>query len=94
MNEDSFGEECPCCGNSWKVTHFGAKVWKDCLKCDDKAENLVGKASKNTKKCPVTAKYNGADWLRDVYGPWPQSYSLPVNKDADEDDVDWGDIPF
>ena len=99
---DKYGESCPCCGTKWKIASFGAKIWKDCLKCGDTAENLVAKASENTSsssKCPVNAKYHGADWLKDwaeeYHGPWSQSYSLPVNKDADEDDVDnFGDLPF
>ena len=40
---DNYGSKCPCCKEAWKVTTFGRKVWKDCLKCEDTAENIFKK---------------------------------------------------
>lgn len=37
------GDKCPVCDTKWKVTAFGTKVWKDCVKCNEKAEVLVNR---------------------------------------------------
>lgn len=82
---DTYEDRCPICRTKWKVTHFGVKVWKDCLTCGDKAENLIAKA----KEEAPSHKYEGADWLQQE--AWPQYYGMPVI----EEDDDWDDeIPF
>lgn len=37
---DTYPDACPNCGGPWKKTGFGQKVWLDCPKCNEKAEEL------------------------------------------------------
>lgn len=34
-------EVCPFCRNKWKITKYNKQVWKDCTKCNGKAEDLI-----------------------------------------------------
>ena len=33
-------DTCPRCGTPWHTSGFGASIWKDCLKCKRKAEDI------------------------------------------------------
>ncbi len=96
---DNYGKSCPCCKTEWKVTKWGKNEWKDCLKCEDTAENIFKNMANSPKKDPTT-KYKGADWLQDWAdeyrgGVCPAVSNYSGSKYADEvDPDDWGDIPF
>lgn len=34
-------ENCPICGEKWKVTEFNMHVWEDCLKCNQTKEYIL-----------------------------------------------------
>lgn len=92
---DNHEERCPICRTKWKITTFGAKIWKDCLECEDTAENLIAKAEKETP----SKKYEGADWLKNIQlkldPNWCSKGGWSDYDDFDQsDDDEWGDIPF
>ena len=39
------GTMCPVCQTKYKITRFGAKEWKDCIKCKKTAEQLCQEAA-------------------------------------------------
>lgn len=43
--EVHIGTICPMCQTKFKLTNFGAKVWKDCIPCGKTAEELCTKAA-------------------------------------------------
>ena len=88
---DNHGERCPICRTKWKITTFGAKVWKDCLECEDTAENLVAKAKENTP----SKKYQGIDWVRrGIQLELDPGWDYYSGTETDTQD-DWDDeIPF
>ncbi len=45
-----YGEECPKCGEKWKITVFNVQIWYDCLKCGENAEDIIKKDPKKPKK--------------------------------------------
>jgi len=42
-SEVHIGSSCPVCMTKYKVTKFGSRRWKDCLKCGKTAEELCAK---------------------------------------------------
>ena len=80
---------CPLCGEEYKVVKFNMQVWKDCETCKDTSENLVKKdakikydqmnESKKSKESDNTAKE--AKLLKE--------FEKMLNDDDDDDDDAW-----
>ena len=48
-NDKSVAQCCTICLTPWKVTCFGAKKWRDCLKCGETEEEILTKYKKSEK---------------------------------------------
>lgn len=55
-------ENCPACNTKLNVTHFGRNIWKDCLKCNKKLEDILAEQSSQPPKIYTSDSESTDDW--------------------------------
>lgn len=61
--EVHIGTICPVCQTKYKITRFGAKEWKDCVKCKKTAEQLCQEAANPNDDGQLDfASFDADDW--------------------------------
>tara|TARA_R100000951_G_scaffold101420_1_gene92913 strand:- start:11965 stop:12411 length:447 start_codon:yes stop_codon:yes gene_type:complete len=86
--EYSPDKHCPICGDEYQVVKFNMHVWKDCLTCKDKKENLEKiHADEKYRKSKLNTDFKNTK-IPGSYSEQEETLLKEFEKMLDQDDDD------